>query len=368
MDGVEMNTSFAEFYKDKKVLITGHTGFKGSWLCVWLHMLGAKVSGYSIGIPTDISMYERLQLSNCLDADFCGDVSNEAQFCDVLKEVQPEIVIHLAAQAIVLNAYQDPLTTFESNIMGTASVLNSIKKVGCVRAALIITTDKCYQNQEWLWGYREMDALGGDDPYSCSKACAELITNCYIKSYFQDGDCQLATARAGNVIGGGDWAEHRLIPDIVRAAVSGQAVVLRHPEHIRPWQHVMEPLYGYLLLVQKMMENQGSFVEAWNFGPDTSQNANVGYVAEKICASLECAVSYEKQFNTRHEAALLRLDCTKAKQKLGWFPTLSLDETLALTADWYQRDMKHQDMLQTTREQLHQFMKKIQQKAGEQHV
>lgn len=351
--------NFFDFYHNKKVLVTGHTGFKGSWLCVWLKMLGAKVAGYSIGIPTSVSMYESLNITKYLEADFRGDVANEKEFQTVLEKFQPEIVIHLAAQPIVLKSYTTPLETFQTNIMGTASVLNCIRRFDCIRCSLIITTDKCYKNKGWIWGYREIDELGGDDPYSCSKACAELITDCYIKSFFQSSQCSIATARAGNVIGGGDWAEHRLVPDIVRSAFANQPVVLRHPDYVRPWQHVMEPLYGYLLLCKKLYENGNKFSGAWNFGPNMVQSADVGYIANKICSILGCSILNSEQSNQPHESALLSLDCSKAKQKLGWNSILSLDQTLQLTAEWYENYRKRLDMLQKTKEQLTFYMKQI---------
>lgn len=348
-----------DFFRNKNVMVTGHTGFKGSWLCVWLKMLGAKVSGYSIGIPTQVSMFEKLGLSKYLECDFRGDVANEEQFHEAIDKAQPEILIHLAAQPIVLSSYKMPLETFQTNIIGTACVLNCVKDIKSVRCTLIITTDKCYKNKEWIWGYREIDELGGDDPYSCSKACAELITDCYVKSYFQGSSCSIATARAGNVIGGGDWAEHRLIPDIVRSVSSGQPVVLRHPEYIRPWQHVIEPLYGYLILCKCLYENGSQFSGAWNFGPDDTQKANVGYVAKKICEILKCDILSGNEKDLPHESSLLNLDCAKSKEKLGWRPVLSLDQAILLTAEWYQSYSMGQDMLKITEDQLAFFMQRI---------
>ncbi len=351
--------AFFDFYRDKRILITGHTGFKGSWLCMWLNMLGAEVAGYSIGVPTSVSMFESLNISGFLAEDFRGDVASEQDFQTVLEKFRPEIVIHLAAQPIVLNSYDAPLETFQTNIMGTANVLNCIRKSDCVRCVLVITTDKCYKNKEWIWPYREGDELGGDDPYSCSKACAEMVTACYVKSFFRDGRCNVATARAGNVIGGGDWAEHRLIPDIVRSALAGRSVELRHPGYVRPWQHVMEPLYGYLLLCKKLYEDGAHFTGAWNFGPSPAQHADVAHIAKKISAALGCGVQSGKQGELPHEAALLSLDCSKAKQKLGWSPALSLDQTLALTAEWYAGCREGLDMRKKTREQLTFYMERV---------
>jgi len=350
----------AEFYRDKKVMITGHTGFKGSWLCVMLSSLGARVSGFSLGIPTEVSMFEKLNLTNEIENDFRGDVTRKEQIRDAMEQVNPEIVIHLAAQPIVLKSYRAPLETFQTNIMGTACVLDCIRAMHCVRSGLIVTTDKCYKNKEWIWGYREIEELGGDDPYSCSKACAELIANCYAKSFLSAGPCRIATARAGNVIGGGDWAEHRLIPDIVRSASAGKPVVLRHPASIRPWQHVMEPLYGYLLLCERLYENGNQFAGAWNFGPAPLQYADVGYLAEKLCSVLGCDIICEELAEKQaQEAALLSLDSTKARNLLGWRPTLSLDQALSLTAEWYRCDADGQDLLKKTKEQLAYFVEQI---------
>ena len=352
--------NLAAFYQNKKVMITGHTGFKGSWLCVMLHMLGARVSGFSLGIPTEISMFEKLNLSDFIENDFRGDVRREDQLQKAMNIINPEIVIHLAAQPIVLKSYSAPLETFQTNIMGTACVLNCIRSTNCVRSGLIVTSDKCYKNKEWIWGYREIEELGGDDPYSCSKACAELIANCYTKSFFQNRHCSISTARAGNVIGGGDWAEHRLIPDIVRAVTAGQPVILRHPEYIRPWQHVMEPLYGYLLLCEKLYENGSQFAGAWNFGPASVQCADVGYIAGKLCSELECDITYgEPTKEQMHEAAMLSLDSTKARERLGWEPILSLEQALSLTAKWYHCYREGQDMLEKTKEQLADFLEQV---------
>lgn len=347
------------FYQGKSVLITGHTGFKGSWLCTMLTMLGAKVSGFSLDIPTEISMFEKLNVPQYLVHDFRGDLSHEDQLLEAVKQTNPEIIIHLAAQPIVLTSYRAPLETFQTNVMGTASVLNCARFVDCVRAVVIVTTDKCYQNKNWIWGYRENDELGGSDPYSCSKACAELIASCYAKSYFQNTPCSIATARAGNVIGGGDWAEHRLIPDIVRAASVGKPITLRHPESVRPWQHVLEPLYGYLLLAKKLYENGASYAGAWNFGPAADQCAKVQEITNNLCAQLGCDVLLADQPETAPpESEQLTLDSTKAIRQLGWHPVLSLDQALYITCQWYQWDAASQDMLRVTAEQITTFLQK----------
>ena len=347
-----------EFYQNKRVMITGHTGFKGSWLCVMLHQLGARVSGFSLGLPTEVSMFEKLNLTDLVEHDFRGDITQREQFLEAVEAVKPEIVLHLAAQPIVLQSYRAPLETLHTNVMGTACVLDCIRSISGVRACLVVTTDKCYKNREWIWGYRENEELGGDDPYSCSKACAELVANCYAKSYFAQGPCQIATARAGNVIGGGDWAEHRLIPDIVRSASAGRPVVLRHPESIRPWQHVLEPLYGYLLLCQQLCETGAPFAGAWNFGPAPSQCASVGKIAGKLCSELDCEITC-REAPPEHEAARLGLDSTKAGERLGWRPTLSLDQALSLTAAWYRCDADGGNLREKTEEQLAYFWGRV---------
>lgn len=357
----KIKMDFLNFFKNKNILITGHTGFKGSWICIWLSMLGAKVSGYSIGIPTEVSMFNRLNISALIDTDLRGDIADIQALQSAMQKIAPEIVIHLAAQPIVLQSYRKPIETLQTNIMGTACVLEAIRKTDSVRSVLVVTTDKCYQNKEWIWGYREIDALGGNDPYACSKACAELVTQSYISSFFRREICQVATVRAGNVIGGGDWADSRLVPDIIRSVQNHQPVILRHPDYIRPWQHVMEPLYGYLLLCRKLYDNGSNYAGAWNFGPNAVESASVGYVTEKLCSMLGGAVSYEGVQSQPHESTSLRLDCSKAQNQLGWKPLLSLDQSLYLTAEWYQKNQAHENMLDVTTRQLENYMQKLEQ-------
>ncbi len=365
MEGMDRLMQVLDFYKGKKVFITGHTGFKGSWLSLWLSLLGAKVSGYSDSVPTQPAMYDKTSISNYMHADLRGDIADYPALHAAMRQIAPDIVIHLAAQPIVLTSYEAPLETFRTNMMGTACVLECIRQTSSVRCALVITTDKCYRNKEWVWGYREIDELGGNDPYSSSKACAELITHSYIQSFFSKGELSVATARAGNVIGGGDWAAYRLIPDIVRAAQAEKTLLLRHPGHVRPWQHVMEPLYGYLLLCQKLYEGGAAFTGAWNFGPDPSQNATVRHVAQALCTALGGETSYAAEEEApRHEAALLSLDCSKAKRLLGWQPYLSLEQALRMTEEWYQKDRTGEDMLRVTQNQLLGYMRQIQQEQG----
>lgn len=349
-----------EFYQGKRIFVTGHTGFKGTWLCTWLQMLGAKLFGYSYSIPTQTSMYEKLKIGSLMEADFRGDIADFSLLKQAMQQCNPEIVIHLAAQPIVIHSYEDPLNTYRTNIVGTANLLECVKTLDSVRSVLIITTDKCYKNKNWIWGYRESDELGGDDPYSCSKACTELIVDSYVKSFFRNTKCKLATARAGNVIGGGDWADYRIVPDIVRACASGIPIKLRHPNYIRPWQHVMEPLFGYLLLCQKLFDND-EYSGAWNFGPNPEQQTTVRNVAQKVCLQLGGHISDmpSNELQCFHEAEKLNLDSTKAHNLLNWKSRLTLEETLDLTIDWYKKDNNKQNMLQVTKQELLQYMENV---------
>ena len=330
---------FNGIYRDKKVLITGHTGFKGSWLALWLSQLGAKVTGYSLQPPTEPNHF------NLLNIDIkhvIGDVRNTDKLKQVFKEQKPEIIFHLAAQAIVRQSYLEPVETFASNVMGTASVLDAARSCKSVRAVVVITSDKCYENREWPWGYRENDSLGGYDPYSASKACAEIVAGCWRNSFFNPNDygnahqTLLASARAGNVIGGGDWATDRLLPDIMRAVNQNEKVKIRNPHATRPWQHVLEPLSGYLLLGQKLLEGRKEYTEAWNFGPSENENVSVGEIVRQI-KEIWPRINYDIHQipNQPHEAGMLRLDCSKARTQLQWFPVWTGKETIVKTAEWY---------------------------------
>ncbi len=328
---------FGDFYAGKRVLVTGHTGFKGSWLVLWLNSLGARVAGYSDRIPTSPSHFEGADLAGLVE-DFRGDVSNAAAVRAVFEKFQPEIVFHLAAQAIVRESIENPAATFQTNIMGTISVLDAVRSCPSVRQAVFVTSDKCYENVEWEFGYRETDALGGKDPYSASKAGAEIAFHAYHSTYFnQDGAARIATARAGNVIGGGDWADHRIVPDCVRSWLKGDEVVLRSPKSTRPWQHVLEPLGGYLRLGQILGEkSEGISGESFNFGPNADVIESVGELTQGLSRHWP-GVKYriEAKGGAAHEAGLLKLNCDRALLRLGWKPTLKLEETLELTAEWY---------------------------------
>jgi len=330
---------FNNIYRNKNVLITGHTGFKGSWLALWLTRLGAKVTGYALAPPTDPSHFELLHLSI---ESIVGDIRDAAKVKQVFRAQKPEIVFHLAAQAIVRRSYQEPEATVASNVMGTVHVLEAARETGSVRAIVNVTSDKCYENREWPWGYREIDPLGGYDPYSASKGCSELITGSWRNSFFHPrtyGSAHqtlLASGRAGNVIGGGDWAEDRLIPDMMRAVSSNEKVTIRNPQAVRPWQHVLEPLSGYLLLGQRLLEGRKEFSEAWNFGPSENENITVDEIVNQV-QNIWPKMKYErgKTPDQPHEAGMLRLDCSKARAKLQWSPVWDGRTAVEKTVQWY---------------------------------
>lgn len=334
MSAHNQTTNFESTYKGRRVFITGHTGFKGSWLSLWLASLGAEISGYARDPETTPNHWDMTGLS--LSHETRADIRDAVQLADALKKAQPEIVFHLAAQPLVRRSYRDPLETFDTNVMGTANLLEACRQTPSVRAIVVITTDKCYENKEWEWGYRENDRLGGHDPYSASKACAEIVANSYRQSFFSQKDAPLlATARAGNVIGGGDWSEDRLIPDMVRAVQTGKPLAIRAPHATRPWQHVLDPLSGYLLLGKNLLEGHHEFAEGWNFGPDHTGNRTVEEIMNTMRREWP-AVTWENDTSSQpHEATLLQLDSTKARQQLGWAPRWSLDESLCQTANWY---------------------------------
>jgi CDP-glucose 4,6-dehydratase len=319
------------------VLVTGHTGFKGSWLAQWLLYLGADVAGFSIDVPTTPSNFELLGLGRKLH-HYLGDVRDSARLTEVIDEFQPEVIFHLAAQALVRRSYADPVTTFETNIMGMVNVLECVRSRPSIEVAVLITSDKAYRNVEWPWGYRETDVLGGFDPYSASKSCADLIAQSYFRAFLHEGSTRVAIARAGNVIGGGDWAEDRIIPDCVRAWSTGNVVSVRSPLATRPWQHVLEPLSGYLWLgAQLSTKRPGLNGEAFNFGPDARVNESVAGLLDAMKVRWPGAEWYVPDGFERggHEALLLKLSCDKAMQMLSWHAVLEFQETVELTVDWY---------------------------------
>ena len=353
------------FFKDKKILITGHTGFKGSWLTQILLNAKANIIGYALEPPTNPSLFEILNLEKKVK-NYFADIRDFNFLKNVLEKEEPEIVFHLAAQPLVRDSYDDPIYTYETNVMGTVNILQAIKEVKSVKAAVIITTDKVYKNKEWIWAYREVDELGGYDPYSTSKACAELVIKSYVKAFFNIKDYKkthstlIASTRAGNVIGGGDWSKDRLIPDIIKAIFEKkEKIVIRNPESIRPWQHVLEPLYGYLLLAKKLYEGDTFYVGAWNFAPNEENFVNVKYIVETAINTLKQGSYVIKRDTTKHEAKILKLDATKAKEYLKWNPILSLKETLNWTFDWYKNFYKGKNMLNFTNNQIKKFFEKI---------
>jgi CDP-glucose 4,6-dehydratase len=344
-----------DFWSGKRVLLTGHTGFKGGWLALWLQRLGAQVLGYSLPAPTRPSLYEAARVSETVQG-VIADIRDLARLEAAFREFSPEVVFHLAAQPLVRASYDDPVETYSTNVLGTVHVLEAVRRTKSVRSAVIVTTDKCYENLESAAGYRETDRLGGHDPYSNSKACAELAVDSYRKSYFSGGGTAgVASARAGNVIGGGDWGVDRLISDFVRAAVAGKTLVLRNPKSKRPWQHVLEPLSGYLMLAQGLWNDRTRFAEAWNFGPrdDDDQTVEniVAMAARHWGGKLEWTVDGRPQ---PHETVMLRLDCSKAAGA-GWHPLLHVEQAVDWTMEWYRAWRDRRDVKALSFEQIERY-------------
>jgi CDP-glucose 4,6-dehydratase len=348
---------FNHIYKNKIVLLTGHTGFKGSWLAFWLHQLGAKVIGYALSPNTSPNHLDNLHLPM---TSIIGDVRNEKHLQTVFQTYQPDIVFHLAAQPLVRASYTEPVLTFETNVIGTAKVYEAVKNTPSVKAVVNVTTDKVYHNNEWVWGYRENDKLGGHDPYSTSKACVELLHESYRKSFFKEKSILTATARAGNVIGGGDWSADRLIPDIVKATVQAQAVQIRNPQATRPWQHVLEPLAAYLLLGQQLLEGNTKAEDAWNFACDAEDCVPVRTILTQMQQVWQEVQWQDVSHQAKpHEANLLQLDCTKAKSLLQWRPVWNLATAVAVTTQWY-RDFYEKKQINTAKD-LAQYIADAQQ-------
>lgn len=346
---VNFESLFGGVYKNKKVLLTGHTGFKGSWLALWLQQMGAIVYGYSLDNEDEVNHFSLLNLDI---EEKIGDIRNEEVLQQYFNDIQPDIVFHLAAQALVRKSYDDPVETFSTNVMGTLNIFEASRKTPSVKAIINVTTDKCYENKEWEWGYRENEAMGGYDPYSASKGCSELLTSSYRNSYFNNNDygkkhnVLLASGRAGNVIGGGDWAVDRLIPDIIKAAAIKKTVLIRNPLATRPWQHVLEPLSGYLTLGYKLLQKEISVADGWNFGPDIHSNIQVGDIV-KLSNEYWNAIQIEisKNSNEHHEANLLMLDCTKANKTLKWKAVWGIDKTIDKTISWYKSYYENNKLL-----------------------
>ena len=353
-----LTETFANFFDGRRVLVTGHTGFKGSWLSLWLHTLGARVTGYALDPPTDPNLFQLCRIDQLVHS-IIADIRDLDALRRAMQEAAPEIVIHMAAQPLVRDSYTNPVETYEINVMGTVNVLEAIRTTPTVRAVVVVTTDKCYENHEWVWGYRENEPLGGYDPYSSSKACAELVTAAYRRSFFNSTSSStqqpftlhsspftfhapaIATARAGNVIGGGDWGKDRLVPDCIRALLKGEKIAIRDPSAIRPWQHVLEPLAGYLVLAQRLFQDGPSFAEAWNFGPHDADARPVEWLVRRLCEQWGEGASYEMDTGEHpHEAHYLKLDCSKAEHRLGWHPRWDLAKAIESLVQWakaYQR-------------------------------
>jgi CDP-glucose 4,6-dehydratase len=359
----------AAAYKNKRVLITGHTGFKGGWLATWLKMMRSRVTGLSLPPePAIPSFFESARVAEGMSS-LTADIRDFDSVRSIFAEHKPEIVFHNAAQALVRRSYRDPIETYATNVMGTVHVLEAARQTASTRAVVIVTSDKCYENREWVWGYRENDPMGGFDPYSSSKGCAELVTAAYRRSFFLTTDkgkkgALVASARAGNVIGGGDWSEDRLVPDLVRGIMSGAKIVIRNPRALRPWQHVLDPLYGYLLLAQRLCSGEREFAESWNFGPheasipvsDLAQRCLQLWGTDRGKARLQLAASKSQL----HEAHYLKLDCSKAQARLGWEARLGVDDMLQWTVDWYRNVIRDPRCAQQlTCRQITQYMELV---------
>lgn len=341
----------AEFWSGRRVLLTGHTGFKGGWLALWLRELGADVRGYALPANTSPSLWQVARLEERVTGPL-ADIRNAQGLVDASGAFRPEIILHLAAQPLVRESYRAPAETYATNVMGTLNVLEAARRCDSVRAVLVVSSDKCYENREWLWPYREQDALGGHDPYSSSKACVELLCASWRESFLHEAGIALATARAGNVIGGGDWSADRLLPDILRAWERGETLTLRYPQAIRPWQYVLEPLSGYLLLAQALLE-RNDVASAWNFGPDAEGLTSVGELVERLSQLWPGEARWQVENGAQpHEAGRLTLDSSRARAQLGWRPRWTLQQTLERTLDWHRAWRAGEDMQAFSRAQI----------------
>lgn len=344
-----------KFWQGKRVFLTGHTGFKGSWLSLWLQSMGAELHGYALTPPTNPALFDEANVAQGMSS-VIGDVRNYASLFEALKQSRAEIVIHMAAQPLVRLSYDHPVETYSTNVMGTVHLMEAIRQVATVRSVVNVTTDKCYENKEWVWGYREDEPMGGYDPYSNSKGCSELVTSAYRRSFFQKTDTSLASARAGNVIGGGDWAMDRLVPDILRSFERKEPVVIRNPYATRPWQHVLEPLSGYLTLAQQLFEDGQSFAEGWNFGPKEEDAKSVQWIVEELVHGWGAGASWQLDCGEHpHEANHLKLDISKVKSRLNWQPRWSLAKALREIIAWHQSWLAGEDVQQVCLRQIEQF-------------
>jgi len=346
-----------KFWSNKRIFITGHTGFKGAWLCLWLHSLGATVQGYALDPPTAPNLFELCNLGNLISSKI-ADIRDLNQLTNTIKSFKPDIVFHLAAQSLVKESYQNPLDTYEINVIGTLKLFEAVRNSSTVKSIINVTSDKCYDNKEWWWGYREIDPMGGHDPYSSSKGCAELLSKCYWRSFFENNGIGLASCRAGNVIGGGDWASNRLIPDIMKAFLRDEKLLIRNPSAIRPWQYVLEPLGGYLLLAQKLYQDHGKYSGGWNFGPNDDDVKTVKWIVDRLCHKWKVKVFYELDRKKHpHEAQFLKLDCSKARSGLGWRPRWNIEQALDKVVEWFVAYREKQDLLQLSLSQINTYSK-----------
>ena len=353
MEGLVIDNSF---WKDRNVFITGHTGFKGGWLSIWLNQLGANVTGYALEPIKEDSFFYQASVNDFLFNSVYGDIRDLKTFKKTIQLSEPSILIHLAAQPLVIDSYNDPLNTYSTNIIGTVNMFEAAREVSSLDAIVNVTTDKCYENNGTLIGYKETDPMGGHDPYSSSKACSELISSSYRKSFFNESSVGLATARAGNVIGGGDWAKNRIIPDAMRAFKNNKKLLVRNPNSIRPWQHVLEPLSGYLMLCQKLVSRPNSYSKPWNFGPNEENAKPVSFIVDTISSAWGSDVGWEKDgYIHPHEANYLKLDCTRAKKNLRWEPIWSLEKSLVETVNWYKAFYNGEEIKSFTLDQIQKY-------------
>lgn len=354
---VTEETATGALWNGRRVFVTGHTGFKGGWLCLWLRRMGAEVHGYALPPPTEPSLFAEARVERVLASHTIGDVRDADALGRAVRAARPEVVFHLAAQPLVRDSYRRPVETYEINVMGLVHLLEAVRATGGVKALVNVTSDKCYENREWTLGYREHDAVGGHDPYSSSKGCAELVTAAYRRSFLAEAGVAVATARAGNVVGGGDWASDRLVPDVLRAFDGGRALIVRSPGATRPWQHVLEPVSGYMMLAARLFETNGAaFAEAWNFGPADDDARTVGWLVGRVAARLP-GLSWSTDSSAQpHEAACLRIDSTKARARLSWCPRWTVDTALDKTIDWHMAWRDGRDMHAVTLAQIDDYI------------
>lgn len=353
---MEMLGINANFWRGRSVFLTGHTGFKGGWLAHWLCDLGAKVHGYSMEPPTVTNFFTEAKVAGRVEVSSIGNILDVAKLRGALKASKAEIVFHLAAQPLVRRSYKEPLETLTTNVIGTANVFDVCRSVESVAAIVNVTSDKCYENREWPWPYREVDPLGGHDLYSASKACSEIVTGAYRRSFFAERGLQLASARAGNVIGGGDWATGRLIPDFLKAFDNGEVLKIRSPDAVRPWQHVLEPLCGYLTLAEKLCTSQGSYSDAWNFGPNDGDSRSVSWIVSELCDRIDGGQYSTDRRDQLHEADILNLDSSKARAVLGWAPRWDLGTALSKTLEWHEAWRSKANMADFTCRQIQAYV------------